>query len=274
MRIYFDKLLNGEYPLEVEMEMINWFLKTGNEYDEYTGRWNKDGVSKQMFGYSANSHSASFPFPIVCESYIGNPSFNFNVLKMFVQSCLYNVIIKKPTIPVAKWRKAERIELGRFRELKFNLSKPENPKHRYTHLGLHELKNFIGMDLKKELFHAKYEERTDPKVVHVRLYTNGDGYVFEYVFSFECFNYEPGWSKYIRQKEDESIACFVNRIYDEMDLVRDDSKAEETPKEKGMLANRLHSFLNVKYGYRHANKTIAEELADQLSADVKMQEEL
>ena len=26
MKIDFTKLLNGFYPLEVEMEMINWFL--------------------------------------------------------------------------------------------------------------------------------------------------------------------------------------------------------------------------------------------------------
>lgn len=219
MRIYFDKLLNGHYSIEEEMEIINWFLKTGNKYDEYTGRWNKDGVSKQLFAYSANSHCVSFPFPIVCENYIGNASFSFNVIRGFLQCCLYNAILKEPTLPVKKWRKDERVEVGKFRVLPINTDYPEikHPKFKDAYCTLRRLKEFIGMPLKKELFHPEYKERIEPKIINVIFYTNGNGYVFEYVFSFSNFDYESGWSNYIRQNENESIPCFLNRIYFEMD---------------------------------------------------------
>jgi len=219
MRIYFDKLLNGHYSIKEEMEMINWFLKTGNKYDEYTGRWNKDGISKQMFGYSANSHSASFPFPIVCENFIGNASFSFNVLEGFIRNCLYNAIIKEPTSPVIKWRNDEKIEAGKYRVLQFNTDYPEikHSKFNNTYWTLQDLKKFIGMPLKKEFFHPDYKERIEPKIINIIFYTNGNGYVFEYVYSFSNFDYESGWSNHITQAENESIPCFLNRIYFEMD---------------------------------------------------------
>jgi len=223
MKIDFTKLLNGYYPLEIEMEMINWFLKTGNKYNEYTDRWTKDGVSKQIFDYSANSHSCSFPFPIVCKNHIGNGSFSFNVLKGFIQNCLFNAILKTPYKPVVKWRKEERIELGKSRMLNFNTDYPleKNEKFKNTYWALTDLKDIINTPLKKELFHPEYKERLNPKIINVILYTNGNGYVFEYVFSFSTINYEPGWSKYINQQNDESIPCFVNRIFNEIDLVSD-----------------------------------------------------
>lgn len=220
MRIYFDKLLNGHYSFEEEMEMINWILKTGNKYDKYVSRWGGAGVSQQMFDYSANSHDASFPFPIVCENFIGNASYSFNVLKGFIQNCLYNAILKKPNSAVEKWRNDEKIEPGKFKVLNFNTNYPEkkHPKFQNTYWALQKLKNFIGMPLKKQFFHPEYKERTEPKILNVILYTNGNGYVFEYVFSFSNFDYEPGWSNHIAQLENESIPCFLNRIFFEMDL--------------------------------------------------------
>ena len=224
MRIYFKKLLNGHYPIEIEMEMINWFLKTGNKYDEFTGRWNKDGVSKQIFNYSANSHSCSFPFPIVYESnYVGNNSFSFNILEGFIQNVIFNAIVKEPTVPVKKWRDAEKIFIDKYRIFEF---KEEYPKEKHkdfqsVYWALLDLKNFIGMPLKKELFHPDYEKRTKPKIVSLSFYTNGSGYILDYVFSFENFKYEPGWNRQICQKKDENIPSFLNRIFFEMDLVRD-----------------------------------------------------
>lgn len=221
MRIYFDKLLDGRYSIDEELEMINFFLKTGKEYDEYIDKWTIDGVSKQMFDYSANSHSVSFPFPIVCENLIGNASFSFNVLKGFIQNCLYNAILKKTSLPVEKWRNDERIKVGGYRIFQFNTDYPDikHPKFENTYFALQDLKTFIGMPLKKELFHSVYTERIEPKIINIIFYTNGNGYVFEYVYSFSNFNYEPGWSKYISQKENESIPCFLNRIYFEMDTM-------------------------------------------------------
>lgn len=221
MRIYFDKLLNGYYSIDEELEMINWFLKTGNKYDEYTGRWSKDGVSKQMFNYSANSHNANFPFPIVCKNYIGNGSFSFDVLDGFIQNCLFNAILKVPTSPVKKWRIAEKIEVGKFRNLHINTDYPEIKHQNFedTHRLLQNLKKFIGMPLKKDFFHPEYIERIAPKIINIIFYTNGYGYVFEYVFSFSNFDYEPGWSNYITQLENESIPCFLNRLYFEMGSV-------------------------------------------------------
>lgn len=225
MKINFTKLLNGFYPLEIEMEMINWFLKTGNKYDEYTDRWTKDGVSKQIFDYSANSNNASFPFPILGKNSIGNGSYSFNVFKAFIKICLFNAILKNPFKPVEKWRKEERIELGKSRMLNFNIDYPieKNKKFQNTFWAITDLKDIINTPLKKELFHPDYTKRLNPKIINVILYTNGNGYVFEYVFSFSSCDYEPGWSKYISQQKQESIPCFINRIFNEIDLVRSDS---------------------------------------------------
>jgi hypothetical protein len=225
MKIDFTKLLNGFYPLEIEMEMINWFLNTGNKYDEYTGRWTKDGVSKQIFGYGANSHNANFPFPIVCENSIGNGSLHVDVFKIFIQNCLFNAILKNPLKPVEKWRKEERIELGKSRMLNFNTEYPteKNEKFENTFWAITDLKDFIDTPLKKELFHPDYPKRLNPKIINVILYTNGGGYVFEYIFSFSTMDYENGWTKQIWQEKNESIPCFINRIFNEIDLVRADS---------------------------------------------------
>lgn len=225
MRIYFEKLLNRYYSLDVELEMINWFLKTGEKYTEYTSTWTKDGVSKQLFGYSANSHDASFPFPITSNNFIGNASFSFNVLNSFVQICLFNAILKSAPYPVNRWRKDERIELGKFRVLNFNTEYPNkeelNPKFETTYSSyrilVHKLKEYVGMPLKKEFCHPEYIDRIKPKITDINFYTNGRGYVFEYGFSFPKFNYESVWNDSIRQLEDESINCFLNRVMNEMD---------------------------------------------------------
>lgn len=225
MKIDFTKLLNGFYPLEVEMEMINWFLKTGNKFDEHVGNWTVDGISKQMFDYSANSNNCKFPFPIKCSNFIGNSSYNFNVLKGFISNCLFNAIIKHPLKPVFKWREFEKIQLGKYRMLNFNLDYPkQEEKHEKLqgiYCGILKLKEIINTPLKKEFFHPDYTERIDPKIIDVVLFTNGNGYVFEYEFSFSNFNYEHGWNKQICQKEGESIACFLNRVFKEIDLVSD-----------------------------------------------------
>ncbi len=225
MKIDFTKLLNGFYPLEVEMEMINWFLKTGNKFDEHVGNWTVDGISKQMFDYSANSNNCKFPFPIKCSNFIGNSSYNFNVLKGFISNCLFNAIIKYPLKPVFKWREFEKIQLGKYRMLNFNLDYPkQEEKHEKLqgiYWGILKLKEIINTPLKKEFFHPDYTERIDPKIIDVVLFTNGNGYVFEYEFSFSNFNYEHGWNKQICQKEGESIAYFLNRVFKEIDLVSD-----------------------------------------------------
>lgn len=222
MRIYFDKLLNGHYFLEEKMEMINWFLKTGNKYDEYTGKWNKDGVSKQLFNYSTNLYSVDFPFPIVCENNVGNASFSFNILDTFIQNCLFNAILKEATLPVKKWRNDEKIGLGKYLIFNFNTDYPtiKHQKFENTYWALLDLKNFIGMSLKKEFYHPNYKGKIDGKIINIIFYTNGNGYVFEYVYSFSKYNYEAGWYKYIRQSENESIPCFLNRIYFEMDSIK------------------------------------------------------
>ena len=203
------------------MELINWFLKTGKRFEAYTGRWTKSGISNHMFNYSANSHDASFPFPIVCENYIGNPSYNYDVLGGFIQNCLFNAIIGRATTPVNKWRNAENVKIGKYRILQINTDFPKekHPQFDNTYWSLQNLKKFIGVSLKKDQFHPTYPDRIDPKIINVIFYTNGNGYVFEYVFSFSNFGYEPGWSKYISQNDNESIPCFLNRIYFEMDLV-------------------------------------------------------
>jgi hypothetical protein len=58
-------------------------------------------------------------------------------------------------------------------------------------------------------------------LISLKIYTNGGGYVFEYVYSFSTMDYKNGWKNQIWQEKEESIPCFINRIFNAMDLVID-----------------------------------------------------
>lgn len=213
MRIYFDKLLNRQYSLEVELEMIDWFLWTSYNYDISPRKHSVDGVSKQMFGYSANNHSASFPFPLLGDSNkIGNASFSFDVLDAFIQCCLFNIILKKAPDAVQRWREAERIALNKFRVTSFSVS-DQYFYNQDFHCGLLGLKNYIGTPLIKDYFHPDYNDRINPRIVNIKFYTNGDGYVFQYYYSFEGENFKnSSWSDYLKQEPKETLTTFIERI--------------------------------------------------------------
>jgi hypothetical protein len=96
---------------------------------------------------------------------------------------------------VTSWRKEERIALGKYRMLNFNMEEPEikSKWYRGTYNFLTSIKHYVG---------------NGSLLDDVKLCTIGDGYIFEmYVKS------EISIKKHVlSQEKGESIACFVNRV--------------------------------------------------------------
>ena len=173
-----------------------------------------------MFNYSVNfGYYVNFPFPITENNFIGSGSRSFNVLDSFIQLCLFNSIVKKPSEPVEDWRNEENVKLGKYRVLNFNTETPTVRHEKYdgyTYWNLLKFKTWIGAKLKPELFYKQYK---DPFLVNILFYTNGDGYIFEYQFGFsDTFNCK--WSEYIIQEKNESMRCFTNRILFQLDNIK------------------------------------------------------
>lgn len=220
IRISFKKLLDGEYSHAVELEVLNWMLKTGQKYNEQVAKWSVDGVSKQIFGYSANSHNhVNFPFPIKCEPWIGNASFNCSPFDMFLHTCFYNAIMKPALAPVWKWREDERIGIDKSRGLNIDDSRILVNHRLYTGVKstIQDFRNLVGRPLKKKYFQPDFKDRTEPKVIDVVFTTNGDGYRLILSYSFKEYKYEAGWSHIISQMADEGIEAFLNRVLVELD---------------------------------------------------------
>ncbi len=209
-RIYFKKLIDGDYPLDVELEVFNWILKTGKPHRQYTSKWYEDGLDKCMFGYSANDHDSNTPFAT-----------GENLFKQ-IQCAFENAIVRTPNKPVKEWRTKERIGLDTYRILEFATGFPhlDRFEHWYLHWGIDNLQKFKGHMLKKEYFHPDYEDRLDPKILDIKLSCNGyEGYNITFRFSFSKFDYEPGWGHGFSQKKGESINNFVYRVCKEINAL-------------------------------------------------------
>lgn len=220
IRISFKKLLDGEYSHAVELEVLNWMLKTGQKYNERVARWSVDGVSKQIFGYSANSHNdVSFPFPIKCDPRIGNASFSCSPFDMFLHTCFYNAIMKPASSPVLKWRNDERIGVCRSRVLNIDdgYMYVKHDSYGGVKSTIQDFRHLIGEPLKKEYFQANYKDRTEPKIINVVFTTNGYGYMLILGYSFKEYKYEAGWDHVISQISGEGIVAFLNRVLVELD---------------------------------------------------------
>lgn len=201
-RIDFQKLINREYGLTVELFIINWMLKTGMPYSERTGRWIIDGVSKFILGYSANNHTGStiHTQPL----YIGN-------MYIQVDSILSRALVKTTDIEcVNKWRNDERISLNKHRYFEINEDKP--PCRWHLNSEITGLNDFIGRNIS-----AEYNDRhyLNPRISRVYFHVNGRGYQVECYVSYGSedhkFNYTQ--SDFIfSQKDSESVDMFIYRV--------------------------------------------------------------
>jgi len=199
-RIDFQKLIDGRYPLHVELEVFNWMQATGKKYDAPLVSWHHPGMDQVMYGYSANTYDSYTDF---------GRNFTGTLERGFV-----NAIVKTPIPSVRAWREAERVGLGTYRMLTFSEEVPFRDWDLYREIrGIYE---YEGKLLRKEHFHPEYPERTDPKILGMQFSTAGNGYQITLEFSFKNFDYEPGWKKAFRQREGEGINMFIHRFHSEM----------------------------------------------------------
>ena len=207
-RIDFQKLIDGRYPFNIELEVINWMLKTGLTH-EFRYGWHRYGVDQHLFGYSANNHKSCTPFLLDSN------------LRIFVENLLFRGVVKNAYLneAIQEWRKQENISLNTYRMLSFPEEHPKLESHKTWNLywEIINLKEYVGKYLKKELFHSEYRERINPKIIGISFSTCGYGYSVKYTYSFENYNYEPGWDECISQKEGESIDVFIHRVYKEIE---------------------------------------------------------
>lgn len=204
-KISFQKLANREYNLSIELHMINWFIKSGFPYSERQGRWNVEGVSKFVLGYSANNHHGDA---------IHTQPINIENVNLQVDSILLRTLVKTTNIKcINDWRSSERISLDRFRYFDINEETPKVDRW-FLQYKIKELKSFIGCHLNP----IEYNDRSylNPKISEVYFHVNGHGYCVDCLISYQSENYKfnyYGKDLSFRQKEDESIDMFIHRVH-------------------------------------------------------------
>ncbi len=201
-RIDFQKLIDGAYPLDVELEVFNWMLATGKKYDGPRAGYGHSGMDQIVYGYSANTHNSYTDL---------GKDFETTLQLGFV-----NAIVKTPIPSVLDWRNTERVGLGKFRILSFPDERPFSRWNWNLYREIKGIYEYKGRLLRKEHFHPEYPERTEPKILEMQFSTAGSGYRITLEFSFKNFDYEPGWEKSFSQREGEGIDMFIYRFHREM----------------------------------------------------------
>lgn len=211
MRIYFSKLLGNHYNIEQKMFVLDWMLKTGVPFSEYTSRWVKDGVNKCLFDYSANDHSHQHSIPINNWEY-----------SWWFDAIFSRAIYKDVPVPVQKWRKSEKIFPNKFRVLKMFKNMPAKYYEEHKHLSwlILGIFNLKGDLLNKNFHHKDFTERTEPKIIWIKVFATGGGWVVQYGFSFKEFNYENGWQKEFLQKHNQSLWEFFGETLDHLKKIK------------------------------------------------------
>ena len=209
VKIDFTKLLYEDYHhfrLDIGLEVINWFLKTGLEgnYERWHG-WYTSGINQLIYGYSAcNDIAHAEYFPI---------EHNLHDLRDFMVSIFGRAIISPyanhgGSKEIAEWRAKNKIALGKYRFLNF----PDSTINRDVSGLLCRIALYEKKELKKKYAHPTHLYRTRPRIIMVKFSTSGSGYFVQIMFSFWEFNYEPGWRETIAtQREGEYIGDFLAR---------------------------------------------------------------
>ena len=212
LRIDFQKLINGGYDTEEMLLIYQWLIPMGKSCNKQYG-WNRYGLHQSFHGYSYNNERNEI-FPL-------HVDFIDVVKQGFV-----NLLCKtnQPTI-VKEFLSENRIGIGKIRVIEIHTH--ANGEY-YKDIvngwdGLRGLLNHIttaykGLLLKKELFHPDLDDHVNPRIIdNISFGTNDNKWYAWFTFSFENFNYEPGWKHNFSQKQDESIYSFFDRVVEEME---------------------------------------------------------
>lgn len=188
-KIKLRELLNigGGYELPVLLEVLNWMLRTGNDYTHQSG-WYREGVDKQIFGYSANNHQSASRIEL-------------DKIRLY----FLNAIIAAAAPVVEKWRSDNGISLEGHVYLSFNPSSSDCMKQ------WNYINSLQGRALKKAYYHPDYPDRVNPYIRSIKVFSVGCGIEIGYDFTFDCHP-GGGWlGTELRQLEAESISDFLDR---------------------------------------------------------------
>lgn len=206
IHIDFQKIIDGDYYLEDLLLIYQWVIKLGRSCNKQQG-WSRFGLHQSFHGYSYNNEPHQvYPF---------SDNWNNVIYNGFV-----NILCRtKLSKVVLEFLSENRIQLGKKRVIKV-LENEEVKRHEHLR-GSNSIRNIItyittaykGLALKKELFQPEYSQRINPRIINnVRFGTNGDKWYAWFTYSFECFDYEPGWDYTLSQNENENITSFFNRV--------------------------------------------------------------
>lgn len=195
LKVSFSKLIGRHYALDEKMEILNWMLQTGKNYDVVLGKWNVNGVGQLLLDYSANPHNYICRLPLQTEklSWYFDAVFGRAVYQLTSNSAIKN------------WRTIERIFPEKSRIIQCNYDGIDN------YDLIRDIERFNGKILKKDFAHPNRIDRTVPKIIDLKIYTIGSGWIVNYSFSFKEYKYESGWDFSIGQTDEETISQFFNR---------------------------------------------------------------
>lgn len=242
LRVDFQKLINNQYYLEDKLLIYQWLIQLGQTCNKQYG-WNRYGLHQAFHGYSKNNEPK--------EVYALGKNYYEIIDKGFV-----NLLCKtnKPLL-VKEFLEPNRIQLGKIRVLNI----PEYDDHIdyfrniSNHYGLEDLLSHItvaykGLLLKKNFFHSDYADRINPRIIdNMSFGTNYGKWYAWFEFSFDIFDYEPGWRYDFSQKDGESIYGFFDRVIKEMDdLIVYSDDCNNCP----LWIENAYSGAVLRHGYR------------------------
>ena len=215
IRIDFQKIINGWYCEEDLLYIYRWLISIGRSCNKQHG-WCRYGLHQSFHGYSYNNEKNEIhPLDSDCFK---------TIYDGFVR------ILCKTNLPdvVEAFLDENNIRIGKIRVIKFEENELENDYYKVStghRFGLpveqliyHITTAYKGLELKKEHFHPDYKDRIKPRIIdNVKIGTNHNKWYAWFTFSFEKFDYEPGWEWRISQNENEPISNFFNRAIEEID---------------------------------------------------------
>lgn len=196
-KIVWQKLIDGTYPLEVELAVFQWMQKTGRPYEKWIGKWDRVGMDKCLFGYSANNH----------DSFACMNKYKLRLILGFVNS-----IVKTPNEVIEKWRSDYGIKLGSHKYLSLDI---EDGKI-FVEDIINRLLQYKGKPLKRDVFQSNFPERIAPYIQSISFSCNHRGYRVCVNFTYQNTQ-GSGWDRGIYQQEAETVGAFFERAYGEVD---------------------------------------------------------
>ena len=228
LRIDFQKLVNQQqYDSNDILLIYQWLIQTGKICNKQYG-WYRYGLHQSFHGYSGNNVPDRVT-PL------------FSDWKQHLHNGFVNLLCKTNQPEVVKnFLKENNILIGKVRIITIreaitnrNYFKSKAGEHWCSVQDkLHHITTgYKGLELKKELFHPDYTDRIKPRILdNIYFGTNGEKWFVAFTFSFECFDYRPGWDYTIYQEENESLPDYFDRVIEVLDsLVIDTDNCDNCP---------------------------------------------